>query len=65
MSGALAVIVFGVSYAAVPLYKMFCQVTNCGPSLPMYSRSLVLEEQLNEQEQPRQFLSNLSPEDES
>lgn len=30
MSGALVAIVFGASYAAVPLYKVFCQVTGFG-----------------------------------
>lgn len=29
-ASALAVLVFGMSYASVPLYKMFCQVTGFG-----------------------------------
>ena len=29
-ASALAIFVFGVSYASVPLYKMFCQVTGFG-----------------------------------
>lgn len=28
--GALAIVVFGVSYASVPLYKVFCQMTGFG-----------------------------------
>ena len=29
-AGALAVFVFGVSYASVPLYKVFCSMTGFG-----------------------------------
>ena len=28
--GAVAVFIFGLSYASVPLYKLFCQVTGFG-----------------------------------